>query len=202
MRVKTDDNIFRETHVKIFNTGKLEIPGIRSTKYLKKVLGNLMIILNKYNAENISYNDSSIKTVLINSNFTFNYFINRDKFADILKYKYNIHVAYDPCSYPGIQCKFYYNEKKNQNDGVCNCEKRCEKKIKKNNSCSEISFMIFRTGSILIVGNCNEQILKYIYQFIKKILIKEASNIAITGFQKKKVNKKKIWKRVITVTNK
>jgi len=30
--------------------------------------------------------------------------------------------------------------------------------------------MIFRTGSILIVGKCSEPILNEIYQFIKKIL--------------------------------
>ena len=36
--------------------------------------------------------------------------------------------------------------------------------------------MIFRTGSILIVGNCNEEILKIIYNFIVKLLIKESNN--------------------------
>ena len=36
--------------------------------------------------------------------------------------------------------------------------------------------MIFRTGSILIVGNCNEEILKIIYNFIVKLLIKECNN--------------------------
>ena len=28
---------------------------------------------------------------------------------DILRQKYKIQAIYDPCSYPGIQCKFYYN---------------------------------------------------------------------------------------------
>ena len=51
-----------------------------------------------------------IETVLINSNFSCNYYIDRDILAHRLKYEYNIHVVYDPCSYPGIQCKFYYNE--------------------------------------------------------------------------------------------
>ena len=32
---------------------------------------------------------------------------------------------------------------------------------------SEISFMIFRTGSVLIVGNCDENILHIIYQYLK-----------------------------------
>jgi hypothetical protein len=34
----------------------------------------------------------------------------------------------------------------------------------------EVSFMIFRTGSILIVGKCNEEILNVIYRFICTVL--------------------------------
>jgi hypothetical protein len=37
--------------------------------------------------------------------------------------------------------------------------------------------MIFRTGSILIVGKCNEEILMVIYRFICSILTKEYSAI-------------------------
>ena len=41
---------------------------------------------------------------------------------------------------------------------------------KNNKNQSKISFMIFRTGSILIVGKCEENIIYYIYNFIKKII--------------------------------
>jgi hypothetical protein len=41
----------------------------------------------------------------------------------------------------------------------------------------EVSFMIFRTGSILIVGMCNENVLYIIYEFIKKMLINEFYHI-------------------------
>jgi hypothetical protein len=34
----------------------------------------------------------------------------------------------------------------------------------------EISFMIFRTGSVLIVGKCNEDVLHEIYEFIRTML--------------------------------
>ena len=33
--------------------------------------------------------------------------------------------------------------------------------------------MIFRTGSVLIVGHANEDILHVIYNFLKKVLIEE-----------------------------
>ena len=38
--------------------------------------------------------------------------------------------------------------------------------------CKEVSFMIFRTGSVLIVGNCTEKILNIIYVFVKGYLEK------------------------------
>ena len=38
--------------------------------------------------------------------------------------------------------------------------------------------MIFRTGSVLIVGHCDEQILNIVYKFIRKMLIDEYSNIS------------------------
>jgi hypothetical protein len=41
----------------------------------------------------------------------------------------------------------------------------------------EVSFMIFRTGSILIVGKCNEEILHTIYRFICTILETEYTTI-------------------------
>ena len=39
--------------------------------------------------------------------------------------------------------------------------------------------MIFRTGSVLIVGKCDENILYKVYNFIKDILMKEYNNIGI-----------------------
>ena len=52
------------------------------------------------------------------------------------------------------------------------------KRKKKKKVCTEVSFMIFRTGSVLIVGHCDEQILNIVYKFIRKMLIDEYSNIS------------------------
>lgn len=201
MRLKNGD-VFKESHIKIFNTGKLEIPGIQKSSYLNKILDSLVDCLSPYFDTELSWNKDDVETVLINSNFTCNYYIDRDILCHILKYDYNLHVVYDPCSYPGIQCKYYYNKDNLLNNGVCNCEKKCTKKGsgKGINQCLEISFMIFRTGSVLIVGHCDENILNKIYEFLKKILIKERSKIMIVTSEKKIKSKvKKVWKKTIVV---
>ena len=62
--------------------------------------------------------------------------------------------------------------------------------------------MIFRTGSVLIVGHCNENILYRVYEFLKKIFIDEYPNISqnIKIPQKKKKVKTKIRKKKIKVS--
>jgi hypothetical protein len=158
-----DNILFKEMHVKVFNTGKLEIPGIQDDRTLIQVLDLLVSILRPVLGEDLNYLKDRCETVLINSNFNCGYYINRDKLFHLMKYKYRINSNYDSCSYPGIQCKFYYIPGETTQTGQQPLHLHEQKYY-------EISFMIFRTGSILIVGKCNESILMYIYQFIKHIL--------------------------------
>jgi hypothetical protein len=44
---------------------------------------------------------------------------------------------------------------------------------------TKVSFMIFRTGGCLIVGNCSEPVLRFVYEYVKQILIEEFPNIYI-----------------------
>jgi len=170
MRVQ---NIFKEFHVKVFNTGKLEIPGVQSEIVFELILKQVTETLQPYLKEKLGYKDDSNETVLINSNFNCGFFINREALYDILKFKYNIQSIYDPCSYPGIQCKFYYNPDVEIQNGCQISEEN--KKLFQN--IQTVSFMIFRTGSVLIVGRCDENVLMIIYEFLKIILNNEFKNI-------------------------
>ena len=173
LRLKIKD-IFKEFHVKVFNTGKLEIPGIQNDDVFIMILDYVKNILQPHVDTGLFYKEELCETVLINSNFNCGFFINREIFYDILKMKYDIQAIYDPCSYPGIQCKFYYNPDLGIQTGsqISEQNKDLYKNVKK------VSFMIFRTGSILIVGKCDEEVLKIIYQFLIEILNTEYKNIA------------------------
>lgn len=198
MRVQ---NMFKEFHVKVFNTGKLEIPGVQSEPVFELILNQVLETLQPHVAEPLGYKDNTNETVLINSNFNCGFFVNREALYDILKFKYNIQAIYDPCSYPGIQCKFYYNPDVGLQNG---CQISEENKHLYTNV-KEVSFMIFRTGSVLIVGRCDENVLMVIYEFLKIILINEYKNIcqknikvggddgvALVKDKKKKVRRKNI----------
>jgi hypothetical protein len=196
---------FKEMHIKVFNTGKIEVPGIQNDASLQNVIDILISILKNIIGEHVDYQRNKSETVLINSNFNCGYYIDRDKLYDILKYKYRINSNYDSCSYPGIQCKFFYcisqggggaemaitnkqcgqHEQQQQQQQIIQTGQQPtptptttttsldidpEKYI-------EISFMVFRTGSVLIVGKCEDYVLHDIYGFIKELLRVEFSSV-------------------------
>jgi hypothetical protein len=184
---------FKEMHIKVFNTGKLEIPGIQTDESLTQVLKLLITILRPLVGPHIDFIPDKCETVLINSNFNCGYFINRDRLYNILKYKYRINSNYDACSYPGIQSKFYYIPGLEHQTGQHPSTNEIDKAY-------EISFMIFRTGSVLIVGRCDENVLHCIYGFLKKLLEVEYPEIGnqLNIIQPKKQNVK-LRRKVINV---
>jgi hypothetical protein len=93
-----------------------------------------------------------------------------------IKNKYDVKCSYDPCSYPGIQCKYILSH-------------------------GEISFMIFRTGSVLIVGKCENEELYLIYEFIKNIFYNEYINICEENTEIKPIKTKKKIKKTIYINN-
>jgi TATA-box binding protein (TBP) (component of TFIID and TFIIIB) len=198
IRIKIDE-IFREFHIKVFNTGKLEIPGVQNDKMFEIVLQNIINILQPHCSEIMSYK-KTCDTVLINSNFNCGFYIDREILYDILKFKYNIQAIYDPCSYPGIQCKFYYNKDGGIQNGILLSKENHHNLT----NIIEVSFMIFRTGSVLIVGMCDENVLNDIYEFLKILLKKEFINICQKlinhDILENKNKKKKIRRKTITIS--
>lgn len=165
---------FKEFHVKLFNSGKVEVPGIQSENMLDEVVDILLNTLQPHFDKPIHEIDKKNRElVLVNSNFNCNYYLNRNDFVEILKKKYKIKCGMDSCSYPGIQCKY---------------------KLKNN---KEVSYMIFRTGSILIVGKCDDDELDEIYRYLKDIFKNEYYNICeeeseLEKSEKEKKNNKKL----------
>jgi hypothetical protein len=167
-RMMSKNGMFKEYHAKIFNTGKIEMLGVQDDATFNSALDMLIDAIQPHVSEPIVCDKQKTETVLVNSNFKCGFCINRDSLYDLLKYKYNLHAIYDPCSYPGIQCKFYHDGNVLlAQSGVHQSTENVE----------EISFMIFRTGSVLIVGKCDEDVLYQVYDFLKQLLIREYSKI-------------------------
>jgi TATA-box binding protein (TBP) (component of TFIID and TFIIIB) len=145
VRVRIADT-FREFHVKIFNTGKLEIPGIQSEDEFVIVIGQVLDALRPLLDTNVDYRPETAQTVLINSNFDVGYYVKRDVLTALLMREYGLRCQYDPCSYPGVQCKYA---------------------LKQDNR--ELSVLMFRTGSVLIIGMCEDETIQSVYKTFKDI---------------------------------
>jgi hypothetical protein len=228
---------YHEIHVKVFNTGKMAIPGIVNDDLLENTKQLLLDILQPHfketlhlipanesalvkrlvkNKKGVIYDDDKKNkkshfeyvqpkcNVLINSNFHCGYFIQQEKLKVILRDKYLLNPTYDPSMYPGVKCKFFFNntlpmeEQKgylslqDQNATLSELDEMTQDKYTK------VSFMIFRTGNCLIVGNCSKPILTFVFEFVKSILMNEYENIRtlndvpVTKIKKNKLRKKQI----------
>ena len=162
---------YKELHLKLFNSGKVEIPGIQDDCILDIAVQKIIELLQPY--YNVKEDEYKRETILVNSNFNCNYYIHRENLFRILKKEYGIKCAFDSCSYPGIQCKYKLTNQQ------------------------EVSFMIFRTGSILIVGKCENEDLYKIYEYIKTILNNHFTEIYQQNTIEKIIKpKKKIFKTI------
>jgi hypothetical protein len=233
------NEIFHEIHVKVFNTGRMAIPGIVNDELLEKTKIILLQVLQpnfheplmliseedspevmrlvkgKKNKETNKKDKSYFEmvkpksSVLINSNFNCGYYIQQEKLRTILRDKYKLHPTYDPSMYPGIKCKFYYNNELPEDITIQKGHlDQCDNNATMNeldeltlNKYTKISFMIFRTGNCLIVGNCTKHILTYVYNFVKTILMNEYEHIkAVHDIPVMKTKKNKPRKRIIQIS--
>jgi hypothetical protein len=196
---------FKEFHTKLFNTGKVEIPGIKDSETFLQIMDFLVTFLQPFFNIPLKYNNDEIESVLVNSNFDCNYFIQLEKMHEILMTKYQIQAIFDPCHYPGIQCSFYYYDGQINQTGIQHVSdsKKYKKESKLHPDTIRISFMIFRTGSVLIVGKIkNDNIKEDIYQYLVQLFRNEYPYVCAPlnsdGVQvkkKKKMKKRKLFYR-------
>lgn len=213
IRFKKVDGIFTEIHVKIFNTGKLEIPGILDPILYERIKLFILSIMSAHFLPHVlDFRAPTSENVIINSNFYVGFNINRDVLHSILRSeKYKIDTIYDSCTYPAVKSKFYFCNEFGfdivKQRGTILPEDRAlkTKDIMSSNKYTKVSFMVFRTGSCLIVGNCTEEVLMFVYEFVKKVLTDEYEKIYVNGGEetpetKKAQKKTKLRKRKMMVT--
>jgi hypothetical protein len=211
---------FHEIHVKIFHTGKMEIPGILNKEMFvavqemilstlrKAMLSDSIAFLDHGDVTNVGSNKNAkngSNNILINSNFKCNFNVHREKLNTILNNKYGINANFDPCSYPGVKCTFYYNHEFEMSPELQTGKIAKEHydihldKLKKCKTYTRVSFMIFRTGSCLGSGKCSEEILRFAYDYIVKILLDEYPNITTSSHDEQVEKKDRSKKRNIIV---
>ena len=116
--------------------------------------------------------------VLINTDFKTGFKIKRPVLHKLLINDYGLFAKYEPCIYPGVDTKYYWNNEYIK-DGVCHCTKKCNGKGygKGNGDCKKITIASFQSGSVIITGARTMEQVNDAYTFINKIFEKNYSKI-------------------------
>tara|TARA_B100001057_G_scaffold498368_1_gene605128 strand:- start:147 stop:899 length:753 start_codon:yes stop_codon:yes gene_type:complete len=163
-------------NVKLFNNGKIQMTGLKYEDHGIKVLDTFIPYLVKLNDKSIDkifitsiIHYTPINIVLINSDFFIGYPIIREKLhEEIIRLGY--YSSYEPCNYPGVNIKYYYNV--DSNDGICKCNAMCNGKGDGScdGKCKKITIAVFQSGKALITGARNRLQLEVALNFITKFV--------------------------------
>jgi hypothetical protein len=175
---------FKEITAKVFNKGIMSLPGMldmelreNTLSLVDRVLGETSTSASPSLAQPLAHRPETISDVMVNSNFWCGYGLDRDKVVELMRGKYGLEASYDPSEYPGVICRYYHSQT-GETHGRCPCNPVCStlqignKKAagRRPGECQKMTFMLFRTGSVLIVGRHNNEILHKVFRFVLKIL--------------------------------
>jgi TATA-box binding protein (TBP) (component of TFIID and TFIIIB) len=174
----------KSINIKIFRNGSIHITGIVDEDLGKKAIQFLCDEINLIYLKDQSITNNNIidlgvhnwKVVLINSDFSCNFKIRREKLFEILDTKCGLVVNYESDNYPGVKTSYYWNVGDTQKTGICKCKigKTCSGKglgtEEESDSCRKITISIFQSGKIIITGARDNAQIKDAYQFITRIL--------------------------------
>ena len=165
--------INKNINMKVFKNGKVQITGLKSEEQGREACKYISNII-KNNNEIFNY-----RTVLINSDFNIGFEINREKLYNLLVQNYNMFVSFEPCIYPGVNAKFYWNTNHTHEKGICKCKNRCEGKGSGtgDGNCKRITIASFQSGTIIITGANTKPQLYDVYHFILDLCMKHKSTI-------------------------
>ena len=108
------DNI--TNNIKLFNNGSISMTGVKDLETGQKSVNILFNYLKSKNSSVFKIQHPEIsffKIVLINSDFKINYEIKRSELHQLLVNDKKIYSSYEPCIYPGVNSKYFWNKKYN-----------------------------------------------------------------------------------------
>ena len=175
-------------NTKVFRNGNIQITGIKYIEQGRKMIdiiidmllemyesGHANVVVSKEKMENTDY---SIR--LINSDFKVGFPIKRENLYKVFTSMYDNDCSFEPCIYPGVKIRYYYNECNVQHDGLCHCDEYCsigKGSGKANGQCKKITVAVFQSGCVIITGAQSQEQINDAYNFIVKVIMENRIHI-------------------------
>ena len=190
---------FKEVNIKLFKNGGIQMTGIPSDTFAQETLAWLAQQLGTFSEPVLEgqAKPHRYSIQLINSDYSINGNINREKLHEILVDEYNLFSSFESTIYQGCDTKYFYNEAAPPDavEGICPCGDMCagDGDGRTIGQCKEITISPFHTGSIIITGARRFEQIQKAYVFINKILVKHCAEV-IKPFVEKPAKVAKVTK--------
>ncbi len=165
----------KTVNVKLFNNGRIQMTGLKYQDHGTKVVSSVVEQLYHFNFEDNPFLSSipckidPVSIACINSDFSINFPIKRELLhRDIVNAGY--YSSYEPCIYPGVNIKYYYNTL--HPGGICQCESQCAGKGcgSVDGGCKKVTVAVFKSGKAIITGARSLEQLHTAYSFITQFI--------------------------------
>ena len=187
-----------EVNLKLFNNGNIQMTGLKSEEDGYRAVNILYtsvkditvdsknaveIIQPQHTSQPVDFAISNFDIVLINSDYSAEFLIKREKLHALLIQEYDIVSSYEPCTYPGVNSKYYWNkdymDRSKYKPGVCYCSKPCNGKGVGDGDgcCKKVTIAIFQSGKLIITGAKTYQQITDAYDFINDVFKKNYSEV-------------------------
>ena len=197
---------FEESHIKVFPTGQVDLPGIASPVACAHIREMLSVLLcdeppseekekekeKEKDKEKEKGSGSGSSLVLINTDFRCNFEIEREPLRDVLFYKHQLKSLTQP-EQPSLRCHLYVRRDLPFEVGtqtfVMDAEDEMEIQRLKGNRRKQflkqllhtkyykLTCTFFRTGKVLVAGACTRESLQFVFEFVRDLLLREHAQI-------------------------
>lgn len=113
-------------NIKLFNNGSISMTGVKSDKKARMAINYLFKLIQSLDIFEVDEPKIEFfNIVLINSDYDIGFELKRSLLHQILVNKYNIFSSFEPCIYPGVNSKFFFNKDYigEEYRGKCYCNK-------------------------------------------------------------------------------
>ena len=171
-------------NIKLFRNGSISGTGIKKIENgeisvniilnrIKSFTEQVVSIDNNPALENSDISVNNYSIALINSDYEISFDIKRIVLHSLLVNKYKIFSSYEPCIYPGVNTKYFWNTDYADKEfpGRCYCTVPCKGNGigTGNGECKKVTIAIFQSGSLIITGARSLEQIETAYHFINKI---------------------------------
>ena len=155
-------------NAKIFKNGTIQCTGVKDKESGQAACRYIASLVHPDAVMN------AFRIVLINSDFSVGWRIRRLRLFEIMT-KNGMFCTYEPCIYPGVNTKYFWNtthmNRPQEDRGVCRCTNVCYGKGTGHGDgqCKRVTVASFQSGTTIITGANSLKQLDDVYQYITMI---------------------------------